>query len=229
MGSLAKALRAVMPFGVVITTASVVAFLGLRLAEGDPSPPGPTREVIPVPSDIPVPSFDALEFAAPIDRSVTIEGKTIQVPEVLSVTRGWISEGIGLSTRVSYQPDRNQPATSWVILNGAGLIQESSIRPEDSILFQPLLAHVSSLPSPSGAERPTAGGRDLPLTVGMTAVRVVWNTHVGQADEYAWLITLRYGDGVSRLYVDDKANALKVDIRLSHVPVFAPILAVLTQ
>ena len=150
---------------IVAVVAIVVAFLGLRLAEGEPPPPRTGTLSTPVPPD-PSPESPVAEPPS----SITIAGKEVALAPGMRYSEG------GVSTmpppgpprtlrRVEYDSDPAAPGFSWLTLDEEGRIAGSYIRPEDLAVFQPLLdAALPQLPTTA-----TIAGKEFTLAPGMRA------------------------------------------------------------
>jgi hypothetical protein len=145
--------------------AAFVVFLGLRMAEGQPPTPAPTgEEVIPVPTDIVLPTPGPLTIVFPGGSTVNVRGTDIQLPPGITYSEGFVSEGVGRVRLLQYDDDLANPGYSWIRLDDNGVIEDSQIRPQDAARFEPLVEALGGLPTPSVIE---IEGRQVRLSRGM--------------------------------------------------------------
>jgi hypothetical protein len=142
---------------IVVVVATVVAFLGLRLAEGEPPPPRTGTLSTPVPPD-PSPESPVTEPRS----SITIAGEEVPLsPQMKVRTTAYGPPGPpGLFTMIEYDADPETPEFSQLLLDADGRIVSAYILPEDLRVYQPLLdaalpqmieIRAQEVPLPAGA------------------------------------------------------------------------------
>ncbi len=210
---------------IVAVVATVVAFLGLRLAEGEPPPPRTGTVSMPVPPD-PSPESPIAEPRS----SITIAGKEVALAPGMRYYEG------GISTmpppgpprtlrRVEYDSDPAAPGFSWLTLDEEGRLVGSYIRPEDLAVFEPLL----DAALPELATTATIAGKEFTLPPGMGGGE---GLPARQSTTRVWCIhytSLPAKPAMSLLCVDQDWNTVRNEIGPDDLAVFQPLLDAVTS
>jgi hypothetical protein len=211
---------------IVAVVAAVVAFVGLRLAEGEPPPPREGTMSTPVPPD---PSPEAATIEPP--SSITIAGQEVALAPGMRYY-----EGDAISTmpppgpprtvrRVEYDSEPGEIGTSWLSLDEEGRITGSYIRPEDLAVFQPLLD--AALPqSPTTA---TIAGKEFTLAPGMRSGQLL---PARNSSTKVWCInytSIPAKAVMSLLCVDQDWNTVRNEVHPDDLALYQPLLDAVTS
>ena len=202
---------------IVAVVAGVVAFVGLRLAEGEPPPPRRATLSTPVP---PSPSPEPQTAEPP--SSMTIAGEEVALaPGVryrLSET-GPPGPSRNLRT-IEYDSDPSEIGFSWLALDDEGRIAGSHILPKDLATFQPLLD--AALPPLPGSI--SIGGKEVPLAPGMRYGELL--PALGSTKTVWWVFydSIPVKPEVSSLTLDEDGTIFKSHILPEDLPLFQPLL-----
>ena len=214
-------------FGLLIVSvvAAVVAFVGLRLAEGEPPPPRRATVSTPV---LPGPSPEPLTAEPP--SSITIAGEEVSLAPGMRYYEGGASTmpppGPPRNHRtIRYDSDPSEIGHSWLSLDDEGRITASYIRPEDLAVFEPLLdAALPQLPTTT-----TIAGKEITLAPGMTSGELLPGRG---STTRVWCIhytSLPANPQMSVLCVDQDWNTVSNEIDLDDRALFQPMLDIVAS
>jgi hypothetical protein len=210
---------------IVVVVATVVAFLGLRLAEGEPPPPRTGTLSTPVPPD---PSPEPAISEPP--SSITIAGQEVALAPGMRYSEGGVSSnpppGPPREIRtVRYDPDPATQGNSWLSLDEEGRLGGSHIRPEDLAVFQPLLdAALPRLPTTA-----TIAGKEFTLAPGMRAGQLL---PARNSTTRVWCIyytSIPAKPAMSLLCVDQDWNTVRNEVDPDDLAVYQPLLDSVTS
>ncbi len=205
---------------IVAVVATVVTFLGLRLAEGGPPPPRTGTMSTPVPTE-PSPESPVAEPPS----SITIAGKEVALAPGMRYSEGGVSTMPPPGPRreirtVRYDPDPATQGNSWLSLDEEGRLGGSHIRPEDLAVFQPLLdAALPRLPTTA-----TIAGKEVTLAPGMRAGQLL---PARNSTTRVWCIyytSIPAKPAMSLLCVDQDWNTVRNEIDPEDLPLYQPLL-----
>jgi hypothetical protein len=191
----------------------MVAVLALRASTGD-SDDG----VYPVSPDYMAPTLPPLA-PVPIE-SVNIDGQDRTLTDKLLATQFCESQ-VGCYTRIASLETDQSRRPSFVDIDRDGRLIRFDVKPEHEERFTELLG--KSLPTPTPIPTVSINGHSVLLHPDLELSRVILS-NTGPVNQVGWVITLRDGDGISRVYVDDAGSVVSSDVMRSHQKRFQKVL-----
>ena len=210
---------------IIAAVAAVVAFLGLRLAEGEPPPPRTGT------LSTPAPTAAAKTPVAPYARpdSIGVAGTDVPLAPRMTYHESDVADPATGELRtvreIWYDPKPEVLGVSWLSLYEDGRISRSHILAEDMRVFQPLLdAALPQLPTTE-----TIAGKEFTHAPGMGAGQLL---PARNSTTRVWCIhytSIPVKPAGSSLCVDQEWNTVSYGIDPDDLALFQPLLDSVTS